>query len=84
MYVTHACTSHIVTLYVNNSLPIRRYNNSISFSDMLDDSVSSLNLWLFPECGEQPGIDISLMMCGRFFVSFQETIGIDVSLSMNG
>ena len=60
-----------------------RYNNCISLSDMLGESVFSLNLWLNPKCGKQPEIDISLMMCNYFFVIFQETIGIDVLVSMS-
>ena len=45
---------------------------------MLGESVFSTNLWLNSQCGEQPGIDISLMMCNRFIVIFQPTIGMDV------
>ena len=63
---------------------MRRYNNPISFSDMHGESVLSLNLWLNPESCKRPGIDLSLMMCDQFFVSFQSTIGISVPVSMSG
>ena len=63
---------------MNISLLTRQCNNRLSLSDMLGESVFSSNLWLNPQCGKQPGIDISLMMCNCFFVIFQPTIGIDV------
>ena len=77
MYETQALMSGLVTLHDSKSLSMRRYNNPISFSDILGESASNLNLWSKPECGIWPGIDISLMMCERFFVSFHVTIRID-------
>ena len=73
----------LVILLVNNSLSTRRYNNPIFFSDMLGESVFRLNLLLNPTCGKRPGIDISLMMSDRFFVSFQATIGTGTPISLS-
>ena len=43
-YLTQACTSGLVIFLVNNNLPIRQQNNSISLTGMFDDSTSSLNV----------------------------------------
>ena len=84
MYDTKACTSGAVISRMNKILSIRLSNNHLSLSDMLGESAFNLNLWLNPKCGKQPGIDISLMMCDCFFVIFQQTIGMDVLVSMSG
>ena len=83
MYETQALMSSLVTLHDSKSLSMRRYNNPISFFDILGELVSNLNLWLKPECDVWPGIDISLMMCEQLFVSFHVTIGIYFPLSMS-
>ena len=83
MYDTQACTSGAVISRMNKSLSIRLYSNHLSLSDMLGESVFSSKLWLNPQCGKQPGIDISLMMCNCFFMIFQPTIGIDVLVFMS-
>ena len=57
---------------------MRLYNNRLSLSNMRGELVFSSNLWLSPQCGKRPGVDILLMMCNYFFVIFQPTIGIDV------
>ena len=51
---------------------------------MLGESLFSSNLWLNLECGNRQGIDVSLIMCDWFFVIFQQTIGMDVLVSMRG
>ena len=84
MYDTQACMSGLVMLLVNKSLLMRRYSNRISLSDILGESAFSLNLRLNQECGERPRIDISLMICDCFFVSFQATIGTDAPVFMSG
>ena len=49
----------------------------------MSQSVFSSNLWLNSECGNQPGIDMSLIMCDCFFVIFKQTIRMDVLISMS-
>ena len=41
MYDTQSCTSGVVTSGINKSCLIRRYNNRLSLSDMLGESVFS-------------------------------------------
>ena len=84
IYDTHACTSGAVISRMNKSVSIRLYSNRLSLSNMFGELAFSLNLWLNVKCGNQPGIDVSLMMCGRFFVIFQQTVGTDVLVSING
>ena len=84
MYDTQVCMSGAVISCMNKCILIRLNNNRVSLSDKLGESVFSSNLWLNPQCGKQPGIDISLMMCDCFLVIFQPTIGMDVLVFMSG
>ena len=52
MYDIQACTSVTPILCKNKSLLIRPYDNCLSLSDMLGESVFSSNLWLNPQCGK--------------------------------
>ena len=83
MYDTQACTSGTVILLMNNSPPMRSYSNRLSLSSMLGESFFNSILWLSPWCGEQSGIDISLMMRNRFFMNFQH-IGNNVLVFISG
>ena len=84
MYDTQACISGTVISHMNKSLSMRLYNNRLSLSGMLGELVFSSNLWLNPQCGEQSGIDILLIMCNRLFLIFQPTIGIGVVVFLSG
>ena len=84
MYDNQACTSGTVISRMNKSLSMRPYNNRLSLSVMLGESSFRSNLWLNPQCGKQPGIDILLMMCNRFFVIFQLIIGSNVLVFLSG
>ena len=48
MYDTQAYTSGTVISHMNKSLSMRQCINRLSLSDMLGESVFSLNLWLNP------------------------------------
>ena len=84
IYDTQSWTSGVVISRMNKSLSIRLYNNHLSLSDMFGKSVFSSSLWLNSECGNRPGIGISLIMCHCFFVIFQQTFRIAVLVSMRG
>ena len=83
IYDTQACTFGTIILLMKKSLLMRPYNNCLSSSGMLGESVFCSNLWLNPWCGKQSEIDIPLMMHDRFFVNFP-LIGNNVLVFLSG